>query len=99
MGDAVALHERDRVLQPQRLRQRAGGEERPASAEDHRDEVDDHLVDQPELERLGADLAARHVDVPIAGELLGGGDRLLDPVDEGEWRGAKVLPVRRRLGA
>ena len=74
MGDPVALHDRGRVLQSQRLGQRAGGEERAAGAEDHRDLVDDHLVDQPELERLGADLTGGYVDVPVAGELLGGGD-------------------------
>ena len=38
-----------------RLGQGARGEERAAGAEDLRDEVDDHLVDQPELERLAAD--------------------------------------------
>ena len=38
-----------------------------------------------------------HVDVPVAGELLGGGDGLLDAVDEGERCGVGVFPVRRRL--
>jgi hypothetical protein len=55
------------------------------------------LVDQPELERLAADLTRGDIDVPVAGELRRGGDRLLDPIDEGERRGAGVLPVRRRL--
>ena len=55
MGDPVAPHDRGRVLQQLRLGQGARGEERAAGAEDLRDEVDDHLVDQPELERLAAD--------------------------------------------
>jgi hypothetical protein len=37
------------------------------------------LVDQPELERLAADLTRGDIDVPVAGELRRGGDRLLDP--------------------
>ena len=97
MGDPVASHDRGRVLQQQRLGQVAGGEERAARAEDHRDLVDDDLVDKPELERLAADLTGAHVDVPLAGELLGRGDGLLDAVDEGERCGVGVFPVRRRL--
>jgi len=50
------------------------------------------LVDQPELERLAADLTRGDIDVPVAGELRRGGDRLLDPIDEGERRGAGVAP-------
>jgi hypothetical protein len=38
-------------------------------AEDHRDLVDDHLVDQPELERLATDLTGGHVDELDAGGL------------------------------
>jgi hypothetical protein len=49
-----------------------------------RDLVDDHLVDQAELERLATDLTGGHVDDPVAGELIGGRDGLLDAVDEGE---------------
>jgi hypothetical protein len=45
VGDPVAWHDRGRVLQPQRLVQGAGGEERTAGAEDDRDLVEDHLVD------------------------------------------------------
>ena len=82
--DPVALHDCRRVLEQQRLGQGAGGEERPAGAEDHWDEVDDDLVDQAELERLAADLAAGDVDVTVADELPGGGDRLLHVVDERE---------------
>jgi hypothetical protein len=51
VGDPVASHDRRRILQLQRLRQGTSGEERPTGAEDHRDLVDDHLVDKPELER------------------------------------------------
>src|SRR5919198_5030508 len=40
VGDAVSSDDRGRVLQPQRLGQAAGGEERPAGPEHHRDEVD-----------------------------------------------------------
>jgi hypothetical protein len=76
VGDPVALHGRGWVLQPQRLGQAAGGEERAAGAEDHWDEVDDDLVDQAERERLAADLAAGDVDVPVARELRGGGNGL-----------------------
>jgi hypothetical protein len=65
VGDPVASHDRGRVLQPQPLGQAAGGKERAAGAEDHRDLVDDHLVDQPELERLAADLTGGDVDVPV----------------------------------
>ena len=70
LGDPVAAHDRGRVLQQQRLGQAAGGEERAAGAEDGRDLVDDHLVDQPELERLAADLTGGHVGDPVAGEHL-----------------------------
>ena len=52
--------------------------------------------DQPEPERLAADLTGGHVDDPVAGEILGGGNRLLDAVDERERCGVGVLPVRRR---
>jgi hypothetical protein len=72
-------------------------EERTAGAEDHRDQVDHHLIDQPERERLAADLTGGHVEVPVARELLGGRNRLLDAVDERERRGVGVFPVRRRL--
>ena len=62
-------------------RQAAGGEERAAGAEDHRDLIDDHLAYQLEPERLAADLTGGHVDDPVAGELLGGGNGVLDAVD------------------
>jgi hypothetical protein len=97
VGDPVAAHDRGRVLQPQRLGQTAGRKERAAGPEDHRNLVDHHPVDQPEPERLAADLTSAHVDVPVAGELLGRGNRLLDAVDERERCGLGVLPVRRRL--
>jgi hypothetical protein len=64
--DPVAAHDRGRVVQPQRLGQLAGGEERAAGPEDHRDLVDHHLVDQPEPERLAADLTGGHVDDPLS---------------------------------
>jgi hypothetical protein len=63
------------LSQPQRLGRAAGGERR-AGAEDHRDLVDDHLVDQRELERLAADLSGRYVDELVAGELPGGSNGL-----------------------
>jgi len=69
--DPVALHDGGRVLQPQRLGQDVGGEEGAAGAENHRYQVDDHLVDQPELERLAADLPGRDVDVSVARERVG----------------------------
>jgi hypothetical protein len=52
-----------------RLGQGAGSEERAAGAEHDRDDVYDNLVDQPELERLAADLSGRDVDVALAREL------------------------------
>jgi integrase len=50
-----ASHDRGRVLQPQRLRKVAGGEERPTGAEHHRDEVD------PAEHRFEATQALRQV--------------------------------------
>jgi hypothetical protein len=77
------------------------GSSRPPVAKNGRPEpkpsgdlVDDHLVDRPELERLAADLTGGHVDVPVPGELLGGGNGLLDAVDERERSRIGVLPVR-----
>jgi hypothetical protein len=52
-----------------RLGQGAGSEERAAGAEHDRDDVYDNLVDQPELERLAADLSGGDVDVALAREL------------------------------
>jgi hypothetical protein len=97
VSDPVASHDRGRILQLQRLRQGTSGEERPPRAEDHRDLVDDHLVDEPELERLASDLTRRHVNIPVAGKLLGSRDGLLNVIDESERCGAGILPVRRRL--
>jgi hypothetical protein len=94
--DPVALNDCRRVLEQQRAGETAGGEERPAGAEDDWDEVDNDLVDRTELERLAANLAAGDVDVTVAGELSGGGDRRLHVIDERERRCAGVLPVRRR---
>ena len=65
MGDSVARHDRGRVLQLERLWQCASGEERTAGAKHDRDHVQDDLVDQPELQRLAADLTGGDVDIPV----------------------------------
>jgi hypothetical protein len=46
--------------------------------------------------RLAADLTGGYVDEPVAGELLGAGNGLLDVVDEGETVRCRRVPVRRR---
>ena len=60
-----------------------------------RDKIDDYLIDEAEPQCLTADLAARHVDDAVTGVLLGSSDGRFDAVDEGEWRGAGILPARR----
>ena len=69
---AVSLDDPRRVLEKDRIGQGTRREERTAGAEDRRDLVDGHLVDQPELERLASDLAAGHFDDPVAGVTPGG---------------------------
>src|SRR5437899_7339826 len=53
-------------------------EEGPAAAEQDRYLMEDHLVDEPRLQRLGHDAAAHEADVTVAGGLASRRDRLLD---------------------
>lgn len=75
--DARPLHHRDRPLQLHRcLLDQA--EQRDAGAEEHRHEVDVHLIRQARIEALAADVSAVDPDVLVPGDLPGSGHRVLD---------------------
>ena len=80
MDDPVALHEDRRVTQQDVVgRQRA--EEGPVSRAHHDgDQVDGHLVEQPQVQALPGDGTPGDRDDTVAGELLGSCDRGLDSV-------------------
>jgi hypothetical protein len=74
--DVDALGDRQRAVEVDR---RAGQpvEERRAVAEQDRDEVDPHLVEQPGVQALAGDRAAVDADDLVAGERFGLLDRRL----------------------